>query len=380
MRTTVLPSDPNKRMAYTLAVHNDSVEESYFSRWMGAEGSPAIVIRKTDLESGPGDEVTTTITAKLRGRIIREGQKMAGSEMKMDFATHKMRINSHRQGVNCGTQMDEKRMGANMRKMGRMRLTDYISEYYEEMIAAHACGSRGVGNEFQQLEAGYAGYPNALRAPDSAHLFVGTDGSKAKATLATTDLLQATTLSRLGTKARTYLGGIDAGRAVRMERTVRNGKKMWVLVTLAEGVEDIRRDTGTQGWFEAQRALIAAVGKEAEVFQGGAGYIHGCIVDECDVLPKFNDYGAGGTGLALRSLFLGSNGIAVAHGSKGMQDGMALELSEDTEDRGNEAVINFKLTCGIDKVAYTPNAGTATRDFGVIAVDTAYTLVVGNTI
>jgi hypothetical protein len=30
---------------------------------------------------------------------------------------------------------------------------------------------------------------------------------------------------------------------------------------------------------------------------------------------------------------------------------------------------------GVDKVAYTPNSGTATRDFGVIAVDTAYTLV-----
>jgi hypothetical protein len=61
---------------------------------------------------------------------------------------------------------------------------------------------------------------------------------------------------------------------MRMQKTVRNGKKVWVLVTLAEGVEDIRRDTGTQGWFEMQRALIAAVGKEAEVFQGGAGMVH----------------------------------------------------------------------------------------------------------
>jgi N4-gp56 family major capsid protein len=347
---------------------------------MGAEGSPSIVIRKTDLDSGPGDEVTTTITAKLRGKIIRENQKMAGQEMKMDFATHKMRINSHRQGVNCGTAMDEKRMGGNMRKMGRMRLTDYISEYYEEMIAAHACGSRGVGNEFQHLELGYTGYPNALRTPDSAHIFFGTDGSKAKATLATTDLLQAATLDRLSTKARTFLGGIDLGRSVRMEQTVRNGKKIWVLVTLAEGVADIRRDTGTQGWFEAQRALIAAVGKESEVFTGGAGMINGVLVDECDVLPKFSDYGSGGTGLALRSLFLGSNGIAVAHGAKGMKDGMALELSEDSEDRGNESVINFNLTVGVDKVVYTPNSGQTARDFGVIAVDTAYTLVTGNTI
>ena len=380
MRTTVLPTDPNKRMAYTLAVHTDSLEESYWARWMGAEGSPALVIRKTDLESGPGDEVTTTITAKLRGAIIREGQKLAGNEMRMDFATHKMRINTHRQGVNCGTDMDAKRMGTNLRAMGRQRLTDYIGEVYEEYMAAHASGSRGVGNEFQQLEVGYAGYPNALRAPDSAHIFYGTDGTKAKATLLGSDLLQAKTLSLLSTKARTYFGGIDKGKAVRMQKTVRNGKKVWVLVTLAEGVEDIRRDTGTQGWFEAQRALITAIGRDAEVFQGGAGMIHGTIVDECDVLAKFNDYGAGGNVLALRSLFCGANGLAVAHGSKSMRDGMALELDEETEDRGNEAVVTFKLTMGVDKVAYTPNSGQATRDWAIIAVDTGYTLVPGNTI
>jgi N4-gp56 family major capsid protein len=380
MRTTVLPTDPQKRMQYKLAVHNDSIEQSYFSRWMGAEGSPAIVLRKTDLESGPGDEVTTTLTAKLRGKIIREGQKLAGNEMRMDFATHKMRINTHRQGVNCGTEMDAKRMGSNLKRVGRERLTDYIGEVYEESLACHAAGARGVGPEFQQLEASYAGYPNALRAPDTAHVFYGTDGSKAKATLLSTDLLQTKTIALLNTKARTYFGGVQDGKAMRMQQTVRNGKKVWVLVTLAEGIEDIRRDTGTQGWFEMQRALIAAIGKEAEVFQGGAGMVHNTVIDECDVLPKFSDYGAGGTTLALRSLFMGANGLAVAHGSKSMQDGMALELDEDTEDRGNEAVVTFKLTMGVDKVAYTPNSGAATRDFGIIAVDTGYTLVPGNTI
>jgi N4-gp56 family major capsid protein len=380
MRTNVLPTDPNKRMAYTLSVLSDSINSSYFSRFMGAEGSPAIVIRKTDLESGPGDEVTTTITAKLRGQVVQEGQKLAGNEMKMDFATHKMRINSHRQGVNCGTAMDAKRMGANLKKIGRARLTDYISELYEEYLAAAACGARGVGNEFQQLPAGYTGYPNALRAPDAAHIFYGTDGTKTKATLLSTDLLQTKTIALLATKARTFFGGINNGNAVRMEKTTRNGKKVWVLVTLAEGVEDIRRDTGTQGWFEMQRALIAAVGKEAEVFQGGAGMVHNTIVDECDVLAKFSDYGSGSNVNALRSLFFGANALAVAHGSKGMQDGMALELAEDTEDRGNESVVTFKLTMGADKVAYTPNSGAAPRDYGVISVDTAYTLVPGNTI
>lgn len=380
MRTAVLPTDPQKRMAYTLAVHTDSVNENYWNRWTGAEGFPSIVVRKTDLDAGPGDEVTTTIVAKLKGRIVREREKLAGNEMKMGFATHKMRINTHRQGVNCGTDMDAKRMGTSLRRIGRERLTDYIKEVYEEYMASHAAGTRGVGPEFQQLELGYEGYPNALRAFDDKHVFYGTDGSKTKATLTTTDKLTIATLARLNTRARTFFGGIDDGGSVRMQKTVRNGKKHYVLATLAEGMEDIRADAGSQGWLEFQRALTTAMGKEAEIFQGGAGMAHGCVIDEVDVLPKFNDYGSGGTGLAMRSLFLGANGIALAHGSKTMRDGMALELDEDTEDRGNEYIVHFKLTMGVDRVVYTPNNGATARDFGVIAVDTAYTLVPGNTI
>lgn len=380
MRTTVLPTDPSARKLWTLAVHTDSVHEAYWGRHMGPEGSRAIVVRKTDLESGAGDEVTTTLVAKLRGRPVREGEKLEGNEMKLDFATHKMRINTHRQGVNCGTAMDARRMGKNLGQIGRERLKDYIKELYEEYIAAAGAGSRGVGPEFVHLEVGYTGYPNALRAPDSAHLFVGTDGSKAKATLAATDKLTAGTLSSLSTMARKMIGGIQDGKPVRMTKTVRNGKEMWAFITQAEGVEDIRKDTGTQGWFEANKALIQNLGKEAEIFQGGAGYIHNTIVDEVDVLPKFNDYGAGANVLAMRSLFCGANGIAVAHGTKGMDSGMALKLDEDTNDRGNEQVVHFTLVMGCDKTVYAPTNGQTARDYGVISVDHAYTLAVGNSI
>lgn len=379
MRTTVLPTDASARKLWTLAVHTDSIKDAFWGRHMGPEGSRSLVVRKTDLESGPGDEVTTTLVAKLRGRPVREGEKLEGNEMRLDFATHKMRINTHRQGVNCGTEMDAKRMGKNLGQTGRERLKDYITELYEEYIAAAAAGSRGVGPEFIHLEPGYSGYPNALRAPDSAHLFIG-DGTKAKNTLAGTDKLTAGLIANLGTMARKMLGGVQDGKAVRMTKIRRDGKECWTLVTMAEGVEDIRRDTGTQGWFEANKALITNLGKGAEIFQGGAGWIHGTVVDEVDTLPKFNDYGAGGTTLAMRSLFCGANGVAVAHGTKGMDSGMALNLDEDTNDRGNEKVVHFTLTFGCDKTVYAPTNGATARDYGVISVDTAYTLAVGNTI
>lgn len=380
MRTNVLPTDPSKRAAWVMSIHTDSIKEQYFSRWTGPEGSSAVVIRKTDLESGPGDEVTTTLVAKLIGAPVIEGQKLEGKEMRLDFATHKMRINTFRQGVNVGTAMDSKRIGANLKSIGRQKLTDYIKELYEELHGTTACGARGVGQEFVHLPLGWAGYPNALRAPDANHLFVGTVGDKAKATLVTGDKLTGDTLKKLATKARKQLGGVQDGKPVRMSKTRLNGKEAWVLVTMPEGVEDIRSDTGTTGWFEAQRQLIQVMGKQAEIFQGGAGLLHGVLVDETDALAKFNDYGAGGNVLAMRSLLCGANALAVAHGTKGMQDGMSLELDEDEDDRGNEKIITFKLTCGLDRTTYTPTNGAAAQDYALIAVDTAYTLAPGSTI
>jgi len=369
-RTQILPTDPQVRKAWSLKVATDSIKESYWARHIGPEGSMSLVVRKTDLEAGAGDEVTTTLVAKLRGAPVQgSNRKLAGNEMNLGFATHKMRVDLIRQGVNLGTVMDQKRTDINLKVQGRARLTDYIKELYEEYMTAAIAGSRGIGTaEFQHLSTDYTGFPNALRAPDTAHLFVGTDGSKAKATLLTTDKLGLTTLNKLQLKAKKMLGSVADGNAVKMTKITRNGKQVWVLVALPEGIQDIREDSGTAGWIDAQRALTTSIGKEADWFQGGAGYFNGVIADECEVGVKFNDYGAGGNVNAIRSLFCGANAMAVAHGTKGMDDGLSINLDDDADDRGNEAIVHFKMIFGVDKVQY------AGMDYGCMSVDTAYTV------
>lgn len=383
-RTAVLPTDPHTRKAWAMKVGTDSVAESYWARHIGAEGSKSLLVKKTDLESGAGDEVTTTLVAKLRGAPVVEKEKLAGKEMRLDFATHKMRVNVIRQGVNIGTKMDQKRTDVNLKKTGRQRLTDYIKELYEEYIVAAMSGSRGVGPEFEHLDLGYTGYPNALRAPDDQHTFFGTDGSKTKANLATTDKLALSTINGLQTKAKKFRGGVQDGRSLKMEKINHGGHECWVLVTMPEGMQDLRNDSGTQGWFEAQKALTTKIGRDAELFKGGAGYFNGVVVDECEKGVKFSDYGASSNGLAMRSLFCGANAGVMAHGTKGMDSGLAIELDEDTDDRGFEHVITFMMIFGVDKATWTPTqpggATGTTRDVGVISVDHAYTLAPGSTI
>jgi N4-gp56 family major capsid protein len=365
-RTTILPTDPNKRKAWAAKVAEDSIKEQYFSRMEGEEGSNSAVVRKTELEKGAGDEVVTALVAKLRGTPITEGKKLEGQEFRLQHASHTMRINEFRHGVNVGARIEQSRVGYNLKKQGRERLTDYLSEMYEEVITMAANGARGVGTEITHFPSDWTGYPNAFRAPDAAHYWVGTDNTHTKATLVTTDKLNLATINGLRTKAKKMLGG-QPGSAVKIQPVKKGGREVYLLSVMPEVMQDIRNDTGAQGWFEAQKALTAAVGKESEIFKGGAGMFNGVLVDEMEVGVKFNDFGAGANINAARSLFLGANAILIAHGSKGIADGMTVGLTEDTDDRGHDSVLDFEIIFGADKAQF--NA----MDYGMLTIDSAFT-------
>lgn len=373
-RTTILPSDPNKRKAWAAKVAQDSIKEMYFARHIGEEGTPSAIIRKVDTEKGSssggaGDEVTTALVAKLRGAPITEGKKLAGREFRLQHASHTMRINEFRHGVNVGARIEQTRVGFNLKKQGRERLTDYIKEMYEEVLTMALAGARGVGDEIQHFGTDYVGYPNALRAPDSAHLFVGTAGTATKATLVAGDKLNLSTINKLRTKSKKMLGG-QPDKAVKMTPIMKNGKKVFVLACMPEALQDIRDDVGAQGWFEAQKALTTAIGKESEIFKGGAGMFNGVLVDEMETGVKFNDYGVGANIPAARSHFMGANAGAVAHGTKGMADGLEVALDEDMDDRKHDHILFFEMIFGADKCAYNG------MDYGQITVDSAFTAAV----
>lgn len=366
MRTTILPTDPNKRKAWAAAVANDSAKEQYFSRMIGPEGSRSAIIKKTDTEKGAADEVVTALVAKLRGGPVIEGQRLEGREFRLQHASHTMRINEFRQGVNVGARIEQSRVGFNLKRQGREKLTEYIKELYEEVICMAASGARGTGDEIQHHDLTYTGYPNALRAPDAAHYFCGPVNTRTFATLVSGDLATLQTLNKLRTKAKKMLGG-QPDKAVKMTQIMKGGKECYMLSTCPEVMQDIREDSGAQGWYEAQKALTAAIGKESEIFKGGAGMFNGVLVDEMETGVKFNNAGAGANVNAARSLFFGANAVAVAHGTKGQDDGMTVSLEEDTDDRGHDHILHFEMIFGADKCQFNG------MDYGLITVDTAFT-------
>jgi N4-gp56 family major capsid protein len=369
MRTQILPTDPSAVKAWASKVALDTRKKTYFNAMTGEEGSAMPVVRKTDLEAGPGDEVSTTLIAKIRAKPIEGQEKLAGRAQKLSSFVHKMRIDKHRQAINVGDVMDQKRVKWNIADQARDRLSDYLAEIYDEQITMTASGARGIGDEIQHYPLGYAGFPNAFSAPDAQHV-VYFDGSRANAAAMTSgDKLQTNVIDKLVVKAKKQIGGAP-DKAVKMVPVNAEGQKAFIYLTGPEGMYDIRRETGEAGWLAMEKAKATAVGAKSPIFQGGAALYNGVVIDESQTIVKFDTTAAGGSygAIAMRSLFLGANAVAVAHGTKSQRDGMRYELSEDDEDYGEEGIIIVRMIAGFSKPKY------AGLDFGCIANDISYTV------
>ena len=75
-RTAILPTDTAAVKVWSAQVAVDAKKKSFWDKMTGGEDSALPVVAKTDLESGAGDEVTTTLIAKLRGQPVQGDEKL----------------------------------------------------------------------------------------------------------------------------------------------------------------------------------------------------------------------------------------------------------------------------------------------------------------
>lgn len=372
-RTQILPTDPGAVKKWETEVSVEMTKRSYFTKMTGSEKSAMPVIRKTSLESGPGDEVTCYLIAKMTGKPREGAEKLQGFEDKLNHFTDKMRIDKHRRAVNVGDVMDQKRVPYDIAEQAKARLADYAAEVHDEQIVMTLSGSRGVGDEIQHYPLGYAGFPNPFEAPDAGHLQVW-DGQRVKNTLVATDTLGTAVIDSANLRAKKMIGDVKAGKAQKMTPCAVDGAEHFVFLTGPEGMYDLRREVGDAGFLTLEKAAMTQEGKKNVIFSGGKAWHNGVCIDEMQTIVKFNDYGSGANINAMRSLFLGAHAAAVAYGTKGQQRGTRYELTESDLDHGEEEVIVMRLIAGYKKCRYNG------LDFGVISVDHAYKLASGSTI
>jgi N4-gp56 family major capsid protein len=369
-RTQILPTDAGAVKKWETEVSVEMTKKSAYTKMTGSEKSAMPIIRKTSLESGPGDEVTMYLIAKMTGKPREGAEKIAGFEDKLNHFTDKMRIDKHRRAVNCGDIMDQKRVPFDIAEQAKARLSDYAAEVHDEQLTMTLSGARGVGDELQHYPVGYAGFPNAFETPDTGHYQVW-DGSIAYGALvAATHKLGTAVIDSANLRAKKMIGDVKAGKAAKMTPCQAEGGSHFLFMTGPEGMYDLRREVGDAGFLTLEKAKMTAEGSKNVIFTGGKAYHNGVLIDECQNVVKFDNAGAG-TVRAMRSLFLGAHAAAVAYGTKGQTRGTRIELTESDLDHGEEEVIVMRLIAGYKKCRYNG------MDFGSIAVDHTYSLAPG---
>lgn len=345
-----------KKWSGSLAVA--MVRKSYFERKFVSTDDNSIIQRKTELDSDAGDKVSFDLSVQLRGRPTSGDNRVDGKEENLKFYSDEVCIDQLRHAVSAGGKMTRKRTAHDLRRVAKDRLSDYWSQYIDELHFIYLSGQRGVNPDFIE-GLNYSGHANnPLQAPDANHILYG-GAALSKATITSSDIMSRTTIERAGVKAK-MMRALDPSQANMMPVNV-DGETRYVMLMSPFQEHDLRtNDNG--GWLDIQKALATAEGRNSPLCKGGLGMINNIVLHSHESVIRFSDYGAGANLPASRALFLGRQAAVVAYGTAG---GLRFTWKEDdTKDYGNEPTVVAGTIIGVKKTRFNG------ADFGVLAVDT----------
>ena len=352
-------NDPKTQKKWSAALAVDQAKKSYFEKKFIGDGDNAVIQRKTELETSPGDRISFDLSVQLRGQATEGDARLEGKEEQLRFFTDEVMIDQTRHAVSAGGQMTRKRTSINLRQTAKNRLSDYWSMFMDEMMFIYLSGARGINPDFNFpiSWAGRAGNP--LQAPDAGHQLYGGSATS-KDTLTSADKMSRELIERAEVKA-TMLQAQDPESANMVPVSI-DGEDHYVTVMSPFQAHDLRMSEGGQGWLDIQKAAAAAEGRNSPIFKGGLGMINNVVLHKHRNAIRFNDYGAGGNVHAGRALFMGRQAGVVAYGTSG---GMRWSWKEKMKDYDNEPTVAAGSIFGFKKTRFN------NQDFGVLSLDTA---------
>jgi N4-gp56 family major capsid protein len=355
--TNIPLGDPKAVKRWSGQLFLDILTKGYFDRKFVSESDNSVIQRLTDLESDAGDQISFDLSVQLRNKPTVGDNRLEGKEENLRFFTDTVYIDQMRHGVSAGGKMSRKRTLHNIRSIARDRLSDYWSQYIDQINFIYLSGSRGVNQDYIE-DVTWAGFANnAILAPDTGHIiYPGTGG---KAGLVVGDVMTRVVIERAAVKA-TMMRASDPTTANMIAINI-DGEQHYVLLMSPFQEYDLRvSDTG--GWLDIQKAAAQAEGRNNPIFKGGLGMIDNVVLHSHENVIRFSDYGSGNNILAARALFMGRQAGVVAYGSTG---GLRFTWTEEMSDHGNEPKVAAGVIMGIKKSRFNG------KDFGVLSIDTA---------
>lgn len=365
-RTVIGVNDPKAIQKYSAFLAVDVGRKSYFNKKFMGVGEDAQTPLQTlpHLENDSGDQISYDLVMQLKMKPVQGDATLRGKEEDLKFYTDSLYIDQMRGGVNTGGKMSRKRTIHDLRKVARVRQSEWWARLFDETLFMYLSGARGVNEDYIE-DPGFTGYAgNPFVAPDALHVMFG-GAATSKATITANDKMSLSMIDKAVSRADMMGGGTTGVPSIQPVEI--DGEPHFVLVLNPWQEYDVRTNTSAGQWLDIQKAAAGAEGKKSPIFKGGLCLYNNVVIHKHKSVIQFDDYGAGNNVAAARALFLGRQAGVVAFGSPGT--GLRFDWTEETEDRGNQVVITTGSIFGVKKSAFT--IGGTSRDFGVMALDTA---------
>ena len=352
-------------------LYKDVMDNLYMSKYMG-EGENNIVQIKSQLKKSPGDTVTLPLTAKLSGNGITGDSELEGNEEAISAYSDSIVIDQVRNAVRLTGKLDEQKNVYNMRTDAKDKLSIWLREYIERQFFWKLAGCNNttltdVNGVTRGGRVAWSNAPAQVPTDDTAagygDRYLCADYVNGADSLASTDLITPELISRAKTKAKLADPMVSP---LNIE-----GKEYYVMFIHPWQAYDLKNNaTFAQAQREAQ-----VRGNSNPIFTGALGIWDGVIIEEHEYVPfldisvagnNFNASGAGTdiTADCFRAVLCGKQALGF------VQTKESMSMTEKTFDYTNKVGYATGLIGGIQKVTFN------SKDYGVIAVDTAATALV----
>jgi N4-gp56 family major capsid protein len=204
-----------QRFSAFLAV--DTARKSYFNKkFMGVgDRSRDAIQMLPHLENDAGEKISYDLVMQLKMQPVEgDNTSCEGKEEDLKFYTDSVYIDQMRGGVNTGGRMTRKRTIHDLRKIARVRQSDWWARIFDELFFMYLSGARGVNADYI-FPTGYTGFANnsVRRAGLAAHMLYG-GAATSKATLASTDKMTSRMIERRRPRPRRWAAARPASRQI----------------------------------------------------------------------------------------------------------------------------------------------------------------------
>lgn len=325
----------------------------------------SIIHRKTELQKGPGDQITYGIRMQLSGAGFTENLLAEGNGEALSTYSDALVINElgHVVGVKSEYTIDQQRVPFNLREEAKDGLADWYAKRFSVAFFNQVCGNTlQTDVRFTGLNATTAASTTRIirqsgRASDDLLLSTDTftvdliDKAKEMAVSATPKIRPAT-----------FAGGGSMNGARQDYNKVLTDR--YVMYLDQYQVFDMRRNTSSGQWQDIVKAVYTSSRKDNPIYSGAIGEWNSVILRQTstDVLPR----GISATGTAVanvgRAVLLGGQAAMMAFGQRGSIN--KYRWNEELFDHKRRMEVSAWTIHGLKKTRYN------SVDYGTVVVST----------